>query len=302
MKCLIAKSSNLSSLAIGTGSIYSGIGCALQVCNAIAENRTYPITFKEWHICFPPQRESNQSLATQQYAEQFSKVYSESNNQKLNVDILDELTADAIAKATTNGSGFTELALRREGQLGDSFVNNISSVVCRCELNKIEIHTKKDEGRVRILGSIQWNHLRTLQIYVKPGTFETSVMRALVDDVKKMSEKIELEKFEFWSDGGGLTLPQDDLLQAFVASTWIEILDLKLDVTLKQMLSLFESADFSRLKTLGLWTNRFDSLKVDAILDGLQHATKLNTLVFFGTTITDEQKSRMKAKGVDLYS
>jgi hypothetical protein len=130
-------------------------------------------------------------------------------------------------------------------------------------------------------------------------------MRALVDGVKKMSEKIELLKFGFWSEwsGGdyGLTLPQKNLLQTFVASTSIEDLGLKLDMTLKQMLSLFVSADFSRLKRLELWTNRFDSVKVDAILDGLQYASKLNELCLSEAIITEEQKSRMKAKGVSLY-
>ena len=210
---------------------------------------------------------------------------------------------EALAKTKNNGFVFQNLWLTRGGQLGDSFVNNISSVVSRSELSEIVIQMRQDEGRVRILESIQWKHLRVLEICLKPGTFETSVMRALVDGVKKMSEKIELEKFLFWSesdDDHGLTPPQEDLLQAFVASPSIEDLRLKLDVTLEQMLSLFVSADFSRLKQLQLWTNRFDSVKVDAILDGLQHATKLNTLGVSGVVITEEQKSRMKAKGVVL--
>jgi hypothetical protein len=91
-------------------------------------------------------------------------------------------------------------------------------------------------------------------------------------------------------------------MQAFVASTSIEILALKLDVTLEQMLSLFAAVDFSRLKHLRLWARGFDSVKVDAILDGLQHATKLNRLEIYGATITKGQKSRMKTKGVSITS
>jgi len=97
-----------------------------------------------------------------------------------------------------------------------------------------------------------------------------------------------------------LTLPQEDLLQTFVASASIKDLRLKLDVTLEQMLSLFVSADFSRLKTIQLWASRFDSVKVDAILDGLQHATKLEELYFYGATFTEEQRSRLEAKGSHL--
>jgi len=302
MKCLIAKSSNLSSLAIGTGSINSGMGYALQVCNAIAENRTYPITFKEWDICFPPQRESNQSLATQQYAEQFFKVYCESNHPKLNVDRMDELTADAIAKATTNGSRFTELVLQREGQLGDSFANNISSIVAQSELHTIAFCTIEDSGRVRILESIQWKHLRRLDIRLKRDTFETSVMRVLVDGVTKMSEKVELDWFRFMGETWDTpsTLPEGDLLRTFVASTSFKELYLLVDMTLEQILSLLKLTDFSRLERLNLWARGFDSVKVDAVIDGVGHATKLSVLELEHANITDEQKSRMELRGITL--
>jgi hypothetical protein len=302
---LISKASSLSSLAVRTGS-YS---ChALNAYGTIAKHWSYSIHFKDWDRTIPPpSRGSDQAVATEQCMEHLLKVHREKSSSELNVDVLDESTMNSIANATTRGSTFTALNLSRlKGRLGDSFVNDISSVVGRSKLNEVTIHTWKDEGRVRILESIQWQHLRRLYIDMKPGTFETSVMRALVDGVKKMSEKVELDEFVFWSEDAirgsfhGLTLPQEDLLQAFFASTSIETLKLNLDVTLKQTLSLFMAADFSRLKLLRMWTSRFDSVKVDAILDSLQHATKLNRLQIIGATITEEQKSRMEAKGVEL--
>jgi len=209
---------------------------------------------------------------------------------------------DALAKETKGGSGFKVLVIRRDGQLGNSFINNLSSIVARSELHEIWMWMREDSGRVHILESIQWKHLRELDIRLKAGTFETSVMRILVDGVTKMSEKVELDIFSFLSEAqdNPLTLPEGDLLQTFVASTSIERLLLQVNMTLEQILSLLRSADVTRMYSLTLWAKGFDSVKVDAILDGLQHAKKLRRLVLRQSNIAEEQRSRMEAKGVSL--
>jgi hypothetical protein len=229
-------------------------------------------------------------------------VYDERSVHELDFNGLDDLAVDAIAKATTNGSTFTKLRLGRDDQLGDSFINNLCSIVSKSELHTIGIRMREDPGRVRILESIQWKHLRYLRIILKPGTFETSVMRALVDGVTKMSEKVELVGFGFGGETSDtpLTLPEGDLLQTFVASTSIENLVLFVDMTLEQMLSLLKLTDVSRMHYLQLYTGGFDSAKVDAILDGLQRAKKLRELRLHGANVTYEQQSRMRARGVDL--
>jgi hypothetical protein len=298
---LITKATNLSSLTLGTGPLHSGKGYVMDAYKAIADHRTYPINFKEWNLCIPPPlRESNQSMAAQQSMEQLLKVYCESTSPKLHNE-LDESTVDTIAKATTNGLAFKELELFRSGQLGEPFINNLSSIVSRSELDKITFYPQEDPKRVRILESIQWKHLRSLHIWLNPGTFETRVMRALVG-VTKMSEKVELDMFQFWSQtwDAPLTLTEGDLLRTFVASTSIKELLLFVDMTLEQILSLCRSTDVSRLERLQLWTEGFDSVKVDAILGGLQHATSLKKLILHGANITDEQERQMKAKGVFL--
>jgi hypothetical protein len=71
-------------------------------------------------------------------------------------------------------------------------------------------------------------------------------------------------------------------------------------MTLEQLISLLKSMDFSRLWRLVVWAGGFDSVKVDTILDGLQHATELKDLDLIRANITDEQKRRMESKGVDL--
>jgi len=209
-----------------------------------------------------------------------------------------------MANANITGFEIKRLSLDEHDRIDDSFVNNLSSIVARCELNRIDISMREDEGRVRILESIQWKHLRYLYIYLKPRTFETRVMRALVDGVTKMSEKVELDWFRFTSEEWNtpVTLPEGDLLQTFVAATSIEWLILNVDMTLEQILSLLRSTDFSRLERLKLWTEGFDPVKVDAIIGGLLHATSLKKLILHGANITAEQKSQMKAKGVALTS
>jgi hypothetical protein len=301
-KHLIRKVPNLSSLAIGTRPLGCANGYTLNVYSVIAERWTYPINFKVWNRTIaPPPRGSEQAMTTEQCMEHFLKLHCECAGTTLYVNELDESTVDTIAKATRDGSAFKELELTRDGRLGESFIHNISSIVAQSELHRIEVYTREEEGRVRILDSIQWKHLRDFEIRLKPGTFETSVMRALVDSVKKMPAKVEMEKFWFLSDSDTpMTFPQGDLLQVFVASVSFEWLTLQVTLTVEQLLLLFRSTNFSRLEILKLWAKGFDAIKVDALLDGLQEATKLIHLHLLFANITGEQKSRMRAKGVIL--
>ena len=216
----------------------------------------------------------------------------------LNGDTLGCSALDALAKTTR---GFKRLHLEQGGLLGKKVINNLSSIVSRSQLSYISISTYEDSGRVRILESIQWKHLRDLIIYLKPGTFETSVIRALVDGVTKMSEKVGSDTFRLLYGAWciPLTLTQD-LLEDFLSSTSIKVLKLFVDITVEQILSLFGSTDFSRLEELELWTEGFDAAKVDVILDALQHATSLKRLVLHDAKITDVQKRQMNAKGTSL--
>ena len=308
VNCLIAKAPNLPSLALGTNTGYTieelrgGNDYLVQAYNAIAEHQTCPIIFKEWNLRISPlPREPNRSIDAHQCREHLFQDYWESTSKVgLDGDTLGSPALDALAKTT---AGFKRLRLSQEGLLGKKFINNLSSIVCRSELSMIIFNTYDDKGRVRILESIQWKYLRTLCIHMTPGTFETSVMRALVDGVMKMLEKVQLEGLVFWAEAGNdgpLTLPEGDLLQSFVASTSIERLELCVDMTLEQMLSFLKTADFSRMHHLELWAFGFSSVQVDAILDGLQHATKLEELFLLYANITDEQISRMEVKGVSL--
>jgi hypothetical protein len=308
VKCLVAKAPNLSSLALGTNTGYtveelrSKNDYLVQAYHAIVEHQTYPITFKEWNLRVPPlPKEPNRSIDVHQCKEHLFQDYWESTSEvTLDGDTLGSSDLDEFAK-TEDSPGFQTLRLQQADLLGKRFINNLSSIVARSELHTLAIYTRENEGRVRILESIQWTHLRTLWILLKPGTFETSVMRVLVDGVKRLSGKVELELFQLYSESNTpLNMPQEDLLLSFAALTSIEKLALEVVMTLEQMLSLFKSTDFSRLEILKMWTQGFNPDKVDAIIDGLQHATKLRNLVLVDANITIEQKRRMEANGINL--
>ncbi|KAK3823318.1 MAG: hypothetical protein J3Q66DRAFT_331445 [Benniella sp.] len=168
------------------------------------------------------------------------------------------------------------------------------------QLDTVESRMLEIEEAIKWIHDIQWEYLRYLHICGKPRTYERA-MEAIVDGAKEISGKVDLEWFVLESETDEpLPMPQEEHLQIFLASTSIQIVKLKVDMTLEQILSLLRSANFSRLKELILWCGDFDSLKVDAILDGLQHATELQLLTLEDANITDEQKEREKAKGVHL--
>jgi hypothetical protein len=142
-----------------------------------------------------------------------------------------------------------------------------------------------------------------LEILVNREGMETLVMRALIDGAKKLPGRPQLEAFKFYGLNlrqASLMMPEKAPLPAFLSSTSIKQLRLKMGMTPEQMLSLLTVVDFSRTQELCLWPEAFDAVDVDALLNGLEHATELRYIGLKSTRITDEQKERMKARGIRL--
>jgi hypothetical protein len=170
-------------------------------------------------------------------------------------------------------------------------------------LRKLEINLENDEERVRILESIQWTHIRELEIIMKQRGFETRVMKALIDGAKEVSGRVELEGFYFHikkDSNGSLAMPEGELLQAFLSSTPLKKLLLEADFTLEQTLSMLKSTDFSRMQRLDLCTQGFSSAELDSVLECLQHARELRVIELWQANITAEQKNLMMGKGITL--
>ncbi|KAF9173558.1 hypothetical protein BGX21_004015 [Mortierella sp. AD011] len=99
-----------------------------------------------------------------------------------------------------------------------------------------------------------------------------------------------------------LSADQEDLLRSTISSLSVKHLALSMIISLDQVLGLFKSADFSRLEYFSLSIGFLDRVKVQIILDSLQHATELRTIDLYCADITNEQKEQMFAKGIKLLA
>jgi len=326
IKSLVARAPNLSRLTLRTYDGHTRIsnnddddddpfpdtprsqnGYFLQAYNEIGVHQRYPIIFKQWGLYIsPPSRVPGRSITASRCMEHLLRGYGDIVGRLvLDGSELDEPTTSTLAKTTKNGPGLRVLELRRTDRLSTSFSNDIARIVSQFDLHRIDISMGEDEERIRILESIQWNHLRVLSICLSRGNMETKVMTALLEGARKMSGRVNLDVFRFmaaWHDNlkSYLLMPQGSLLQYFIASTSIEVLILEVVMTLDKILSLIKLADFSRLKRLRLQASNFSPRQVKAILDALQHATKLQTLTLASASISQEQIEHMKTKGVTL--
>jgi hypothetical protein len=102
--------------------------------------------------------------------------------------------------------------------------------------------------------------------------------------------------------GSPLLMTRGDPLPTFLATLSLKSLQLRAIMDPEQALSLLQVVDVSRLQLLALLLPDADSTRVERILNGLQHAKELQTLILWGATISEEQIERMNAKGVTLQS
>jgi hypothetical protein len=294
LKHLVANTPNLSSLTFRNDNGYCD-----DVYTTVAEYQKYPITFTEQSLCIPPpEREPYQSLATHQYLAYYYKLR---DKLVLGKSELEESAVATLAEETWDVSNFTSLTLLQgRGRLSDSMAKNIASIVARSAMDEIDLRTKTEPGCAYILEAIQWEYLR--ELLIEHESVEMRLMRALVDSTKKLPGRVELEKFRFTRSSryDVPSLPQDGLLSAFLSLTSLKILILDVLMTPDQADFLLKSIDLSRMQKLHLWTKGCTSDKVDTILHLLQDATELQDIALWGATIIEEQKERMKAKGIAL--
>jgi len=300
IKSLVAKAPNLSDLLF-----YRAGDQISHIYNAIAEHQTCPIAFQGQALrILPPMDQSSQlTNDLKDKADLLRVLGGRIESVVLSRTELDDTNVAGFAKAIEGGSRLKELSLREiERNLSDQCIKDLASIVARSELRSFYIYLETERG-VPILESIQWEHLRELEILVNREGMETLVMRALIDGAKKLPGRPQLEAFKFYGLNlrqASLMMPEKAPLPAFLSSTSIKQLRLKMGMTPEQMLSLLTVVDFSRTQELCLWPEAFDAVDVDALLNGLEHATELRYIGLKSTRITDEQKERMKARGIRL--
>ncbi|KAG0237895.1 hypothetical protein B0O80DRAFT_519814 [Mortierella sp. GBAus27b] len=329
IKCLIAKAQNLSSLE------FKGLidgNSLLRLYTAIAEHQTYPITFSSWwvripsstepnqqrfdraflggpdhaQLCIPPLTEPNQQLLPHQYLAHLLSVEGlEINELFLEGRTDEEAIVDAYAKVERRSTGLTKLIMRGvlEGQ-EDQFIQDVARIVSLSELRTLVIDMgKKEEGRARILDSIQWKHIRDLEIEMDKESVGIHAMRALVEGRSKEKGSVELSRFGFQSDSSEVETVLDEktaLLRSFVASTSIKSLRLGIHVAPSDMESVLNAMDVSRLESIVLRTIGYSADEVDGVLDCLARARNLRHAYLSGS-LTQEQHARMQEKGISLH-
>ncbi|KAI8603977.1 hypothetical protein EDD21DRAFT_422253 [Dissophora ornata] len=295
LKLLVALAPNLLSLKLETS-----LSQLPAVFSSIAEYQTYPISFMYLRL-LPPRSESRPSKIALQDLTHLFEVH---GAQVETLDVfkieLDDLAVGALATATQNGSSLRELNWPCGGRsLSDTRIKDLTNIIAQSELHSLRIELEKDDASVHILESIQWTHIRRLEIH--EGCQNLGIaMKVLVDSMEKVPQRIELEHFAYRLQDVSAT--QLELLRQVVSLLSLKHLDLRVRMTNVKALALLGSVDFSHMQYFGLGAKRWSSSVAQMILDALQNATQLQTIVLDGADITKEQKEQMYTKGIELKS
>ncbi|KAF9987974.1 hypothetical protein BGZ65_000660, partial [Modicella reniformis] len=293
LKRLIAMAPNLKGLTLHDSeerfnALYSDI----------AQYQTYPIDLENLSLrILPPTSESRQSKVVLQDLADLYRVHGRQIETCMFDDKVDDSAVEALAEATRNGSRLKELTLSISKKFSNKRAKDLASIVAHSELRKFMVVVRAADVLVPILESIQWKHLRQLEISLGQG-FLAAAMKTMVDGMK-ISERVELEDFTLHTRDA-MSSGDEELLASFLALSSLKQVHLRLAMTLGQARSLIEMADLSRLQRLTLSTEGFDSAKLQIVLDALQNATELQTLCLSEAKITEKQIEQMSARDVTL--
>ena len=303
LKRLLLKAPNLTGLNLNGGE-----GWFLQAYTAIAPHQTYPITFqsRSLRILAPMRTPLQTGVNVVNLSGLFTAHGGRIETLTLSGSELDDSTVESLANGTRIGSVLKEFVLKEsKGRISEQSFESIAGIVARSRLHRLELDLKAENACVQVLETIQWKHIRRLAITMDQETLRKAVMKALVKGgLKKTSGRIDLEDFALvvGSDGNTTFYPQDKLLESFIASVSLRRLQLNITLSFEQVLCLLKSVDLVRMQQLILRCSNFDPMEVKTILDILQHATELETVVLHGAWITNEQSERMRVNGVTLKS
>ncbi|KAI8345123.1 hypothetical protein B0O80DRAFT_475482 [Mortierella sp. GBAus27b] len=305
LKYIVSKAPNLDILIL-----HIAMSALLDIFSAIVEHQTYPVFVKDQQenqfINFlPPTGGAQQPKRTLQSIEQIFRdhggqiaEWSVGNRRNF---LSTEM--EAFAAATQDGSRLKALVVTRDLWLTDRSIDSLVSIIERSKLQILEIALLDEEDRIRILDSIPWNHLRTLDIQLGETQQLIIVMEALLEGIvrAKVSGKLELKGFKLGcTDKKGVQEDEQDWLQLFLSETMLVHLDLWISLDRDQIIALVGSIDASRLQSLELRADRFNEDDVEAILESVEHATDLQKLKLYHAEIAKEQKERMRRKGIIL--
>ncbi|KAI8349609.1 hypothetical protein B0O80DRAFT_429019 [Mortierella sp. GBAus27b] len=301
LKCLVAKAPNLSSLTF-KGEVDNLMLVRLYI--AVADYQKYPITFGSRSLCIPPWTgTSPQPLAAHQHLSHLLNV----GGPKIDKLVLEggadeEGIVGAFANVEGYSTGLKELTICRVSDTqGEQMIRNVANIISRSELDKIEIHLGREKRWAQVLEWIQWKHIRSLQVYVEKESVGIHAIKALAKGRDKMKGPTKLEFFQFRVRAAETSSSeQSALLRSFVASTSIKTFWCFVQMTHPDMEAMLKAADVSRLEEIHLVVDGYSSPQMDSVMDCLAHANKLQKVPIYLYHPTQEQKERMKARGVQI--
>jgi hypothetical protein len=299
IKALVSRTSRLSGLSL------NDVGKeVIQVCEAIADQQTYPITISRQSCrvrISPPTEGSRQSTGTTHNVKEPLHLY-DKRIEALDSDMCGVVRS--IMNYVGDSIDVTDIRVMDRDQMGEAYIKYIAVVVSRSDLSSLWIDVRREEERAQILESIQWKHIRHLRIYMDKESAATRAMKALVEGRDKEKGQAELDAFWFSTDKSDSLVTVSGewttLFKSFVASTPIRHFVLDVHLTPSDMVSVFNAMDMSRLDFVWLRPAGYSSSEVDRLLGCLRRAHKLKSLSLSSYTATQKQKKTMKERGVSF--
>ncbi|KAF8927806.1 hypothetical protein BGZ58_010111 [Dissophora ornata] len=187
LKLLVARAPNLSTFSLGIP-----LGRLLPVLSDFTSHQIYTIIVNNLSLrLLPPRRGSHTPKGTLKDLTHLFQVHGAQleavNFSNLSVD---DSAMKAMVEATRNSSNLKEITLERGDEyLGDKRIKDLASIVAQSKLRYLRIALQTESARVRILKSIQWEHIRELKIVLEHEDREMGTMKALVDGIEKISER-----------------------------------------------------------------------------------------------------------------
>ncbi|KAF9366814.1 hypothetical protein BGX34_006083 [Mortierella sp. NVP85] len=302
LRSLVAKAPNLVNLNLimypnGLPAVYG----------AIMEHQMCPVFFKQQSLrILPPTSDVRQAKTILRSMEDLFRIH---GRQVEAWDLMQNWMGESVSKAfvetTRDGSQLKELSTHWFSVNSQS-VEALSSIFTQSELRRLKIYVDVEAQRASMLKSIQWNHLRELEVLLSDPCYWVSTMETLADSMTKTVPKmIKLEHFQLRPNysrpnTSSYMRTADMSLRSILSSRKLKHLVLDITMTAEQAIGLLRLVDVSQLQHLVLRAESFTPNHVQTVLDIVEHSSDLRTVHLPGTSIDKKQQEQMNAREVSL--
>ncbi|KAI8358859.1 hypothetical protein B0O80DRAFT_442335 [Mortierella sp. GBAus27b] len=314
LRHLLSKAPNLASLTLDID-----MNDWVEAHNGIVEYQTYPITMKQRYGSTtvqipPPATESRGPTRALKDIDELFSVYARYIEQlaigRYGGYCPSDPTMETIAEQVPNGSRLTSMVLSSRRRQSERCIRSLARIISNAKLRSLHFDLY-DDNLAWPFEWISWNHIRALSISLSHAGQLAGVMMALLSGMETTeSGMLKLETFglaiERERDSRDrevvdhISLDGQELLRLFISPMLFKSLRLDIPLYPSQVFDLLESIDMSGLQKLCLKADGFKWNEVQVLLDILQRATELRTMLIPEADITADQKKLIEAKGIRL--